>query len=75
MGPERRRGMPLAGIAVSAGELDEEQARELAETREKLKNTLSSLQASRGENRLLRLRLSRYEPTDGEEGQCGVEGE
>ena len=47
-----------AGIAVSAGELDERQAEELHKTRHKLRDALQSLQALRQENQELRLRLA-----------------
>ena len=56
------------GIAVSAGELEEEQASALANTREELKQALLSLQATRAENKQLRVRLARYEGD--EDGQA-----
>ncbi|TBU35827.1 hypothetical protein BD311DRAFT_772879 [Dichomitus squalens] len=51
----------VQGIAVSAGELDEEQAKVLAETREALKRATASLQSARNENQQLRARLAYYE--------------
>ncbi|KAI0780782.1 hypothetical protein BD413DRAFT_500129 [Trametes elegans] len=44
----------VQGIAVSAGELDERQAEELADTRQQLREALSSLEALRQENLELR---------------------
>lgn len=48
----------LAGIAVSAGELDEQQAEELIETRQQLKVAHASLEAVRQENQELRARIT-----------------
>ncbi|PIL24133.1 transporter [Ganoderma sinense ZZ0214-1] len=58
----------VQGIAVSAGELQEEQASALADTQEELKQALLSLQETRAENKQLRARLSRYEGD--EDGQA-----
>ncbi|KAI1794505.1 hypothetical protein LXA43DRAFT_1058965 [Ganoderma leucocontextum] len=59
----------VQGIAVSAGELAEEQASALADTREELKQALLSLQGTRAENKQLRARLARYEPGE-QDGQA-----
>ncbi|KAI0748270.1 hypothetical protein C8Q80DRAFT_1270698 [Daedaleopsis nitida] len=48
----------VQGIAVGAGELGEEQAKDLAETKERLNHALSSLQAARAENQQLRARIA-----------------
>ncbi len=61
--------MSLSGIAVSAGELEEEQASALADTREELKQALLSLQAIRAENKELRARLARYGDDGDQDGQ------
>ncbi|KAH9857013.1 hypothetical protein C2E23DRAFT_806261 [Lenzites betulinus] len=48
----------VQGIAVSAGELDEQQAEELIETRQQLKVAHASLEAIRQENQELRARIT-----------------
>ncbi|KAL1944578.1 hypothetical protein VTO73DRAFT_3008 [Trametes versicolor] len=48
----------VQGIAVSAGELDEQQAEQLAETREQLNDALKSLHAVRQENQELRAHIA-----------------
>ncbi|KAI0636824.1 hypothetical protein C8Q77DRAFT_526463 [Trametes polyzona] len=53
----------VQGIAVSAGELDEHQAQELAETRQRLKDALNSLQIVHQENQELRARITSLEAT------------
>ena len=58
-----------SGIAVSAGEIGEEEARELVETQEQLKGALADLQAARGEISVLRLRVAQLEANaDGDDG-------
>ncbi|KAI0673075.1 hypothetical protein C8Q78DRAFT_697838 [Trametes maxima] len=47
----------VQGIAVSAGEIDEQQAKELEETRQKLGEALSSIETLRRENQELRARI------------------
>ncbi|RDX56613.1 hypothetical protein OH76DRAFT_1395731 [Lentinus brumalis] len=56
----------VGGIAVGAGELEEEQAKALAETKQELKQALNSLQALRQENQELRARITQFErnPTE-----------
>lgn len=54
----------LLGIAVSAGELDEQQAEQLAETREQLNDALKSLHAARQENQELRARFAFTQGTE-----------
>lgn len=54
----------LLGIAVSAGELDERQAEQLAETREQLNDALKSLHAARKENQELRARIAFTQGTE-----------
>ncbi|KAH9945990.1 uncharacterized protein BXZ73DRAFT_86207 [Epithele typhae] len=58
----------VGGIAVGAGEIGEEQAKELEETREELKSTQAELEGVRLENQQLRLRLAQYggQDQDGE---------
>ncbi|KAI0375043.1 hypothetical protein BV20DRAFT_961301 [Pilatotrama ljubarskyi] len=51
----------VQGIAVSAGELDERQAKELARTRYQLREAEASLQALRQENHELRARIASLE--------------
>ena len=51
----------MVGIAVGAGELGEEQAKDLAETKEELRQALAALQTAREENQELRARLAREE--------------
>lgn len=48
----------MKGIAVGAGELQEEEAREFAETQEELKKVKEELQDVRSENQTLRRRLA-----------------
>ena len=55
------------GIAVGAGELEEEQAKALAETKQELKQALNALQALRQENQGLRARIAQYEDTQAED--------
>ncbi|RPD66290.1 hypothetical protein L226DRAFT_194363 [Lentinus tigrinus ALCF2SS1-7] len=50
----------VQGIAVGAGELDEEQAKALAETKQELKQALNALQALHQENQELRLRITQF---------------
>lgn len=47
-----------AGIAVSTGEIEEETAKELVETRAKLNKTLKDLQEAQDENSKLRARVA-----------------
>ncbi|KAI0807432.1 hypothetical protein C8Q74DRAFT_1362934 [Fomes fomentarius] len=56
----------VQGIAVGAGELDEEQAKDLAETKEQLRQALSSLQVARNETQQLRARVARFEQNQDE---------
>ena len=51
----------LVGIAVSAGELEEEQAKALADTKQELQQALSSLHTARDENQQLRARIAALE--------------
>ena len=51
----------MVGIAVGAGELGEEQAKDLAETKEELRQALAALQTAREENQELRARMAREE--------------
>ncbi|KIL69657.1 hypothetical protein M378DRAFT_190071 [Amanita muscaria Koide BX008] len=54
----------VGGIAVGAGELEEEDAKELAEVRRKLEETRSTLAIVRDENETLRRRIAAYEAGD-----------
>lgn len=49
--------MPPIGIAVSAGELEEGQARVLEETREELEQVIVALTEARKENQYLKSRI------------------
>jgi len=51
----------VGGIAVGAGELSEEQAKELEEVQQELKRTTHELESIREENHQLRRRLIAYE--------------
>ncbi|OCH95031.1 hypothetical protein OBBRIDRAFT_746573 [Obba rivulosa] len=51
----------IQGIAVSAGEIEEEQAKELEETQQELKGTIVALTEARRENQYLRSRLATLE--------------
>ena len=66
----RRQILFGARIAVSAEELDEEQAKVLAETREALKRATASLQAAHDENQQLRVRLACYEQDQNNNSQA-----
>jgi len=51
----------VGGVAVGAGELEEENAKKLAETKAKLEEVLATLSVLRDENQRLRARLSQAE--------------
>lgn len=50
--------MSISGIAVGAGELQEETVKELNETRVRLQDAMAELEVARKENEELRTRLS-----------------
>jgi hypothetical protein len=52
------------GVAVGAGEFEEENAKQLAETRAKLQEALAKLSLVQDENDHLRARLSQGEQTE-----------
>ena len=59
-----RCSWPTAGVAVGAGELGEEGAKELAEVKEKLEEARVALHAAHDDNQALRRRISILEERD-----------